>query len=194
MLKGSVPSLRVMSVCVLLLKPLEVFWIGFIFTDKMLVAAWNSVGFFPNCFRLGRMIRHLILIPGVLSICVLIFLTTWIIFTALTLFCWIWESEILALLNSLKYCEDPQKGDGICTSPHILLVLLSCKGCGINPAILTDTRGPILCLRKPGFLNAAADVFAHFMVSKVNSVVFAGILCVCYGNSLPVSSFLKIEV
>lgn len=100
----------------------------------------------------------------------------------------------MALLNSLKYCEDLQKNDRIGTSPRVLLVLLSCKGCGINLTIVTDARGATLCLRKPGFLNSAAAAFAHFMVSKVNSVVFAGILCVCYGNSLPVSSFLKIEV
>jgi len=38
MLNGSVPHLRVMSVFVLLLMPLEVFGIGFLFTDKMLIA------------------------------------------------------------------------------------------------------------------------------------------------------------
>lgn len=65
--------------------------------------------------------------------------------------------------------------------PPILLLLLPCKRCSINLTILVDQRGLRFCLRKPFFfffLSAAAAVFAHFMVSEVNEVVFAGILYV----------------
>lgn len=69
-----------------------------------------------------------------------------------------------------------------CALPPILLLLLSCKGCGTNLTILVDQSGLIFSLRKPFsfsfFLSSAVAVFAYFRVSKGNEVVFAGILYV----------------
>lgn len=60
----------------------------------------------------------------------------------------------------------------------ILLLLLSCKAYSINLTVLVDQRGLRFCLRKLFFFLSSAAVFAHFMVSEVNEVVFAGILYV----------------